>query len=77
MTVLSSLLLLCRLRWVKLKPSSWCGKVGARSASKPQASFPRRYAMTGLYSLPLDSTAHAMRASLLAMATTTTFLGAL
>ncbi len=28
----------------------------------------------GLYSLPLDSTAHAMRASLLAMATTTTFL---
>ncbi len=28
----------------------------------------------GLYSLPLDSTAHAIRASLLAIATTTTFL---
>ena len=76
-TVLSSLLLLCRLRWVNFKPSSWCGKVGARSASKPQASFPRRYAVTGLYSLPLESTAQAIRASLLAMATTTTFLGAL
>ena len=31
----------------------------------------------GLYSLPLDSTAHAIRASLFAIATTTTFLWAL
>jgi hypothetical protein len=52
-------------------------EVGARSASKPKAPFPHHHAAAGLYSLPLDSTAHAIRASLLAMATTTTFLGAL
>ena len=77
MTVLSSLLLLCRLRWGSLVVRGGAGKWERVSASKPQASFPRRYAATGLYSLPLESTAHAIRASLFAMATTTTFLGAL
>ena len=61
----------------KLYSSSWCGKVGARSASTPQASLPRCYAATGLKLLPLESTAQAIRAGLLAMATTTTFFGAL
>jgi hypothetical protein len=60
-TVLSYLLFLCRLRWGNFKPQ-------VLSAS---------YAATGLYSLPLESAAKATRAGLLAMASRTTFLGAL
>src|ERR1700759_5848421 len=53
-TVLSSLLPLLQTSVGKFKPSWWCGKVGARSASKPKAPFPRHHAAAGLYSLPLD-----------------------
>jgi hypothetical protein len=56
--------------------TSWCGKVGAaRSAPKPQALFRIVTWRRVLYSLPPESTAQAIRASLLAMATTNDVLG--
>ena len=39
MTVLSSLLFLCRPRWVNFKPSSQCGKVGARQRFQAAGVF--------------------------------------